>query len=477
MSSYKSKLLVVSLSLIGQKEFRVFMLCTFCGTDNRPENKFCGMCGVRLERRKADRRLNQRDVSLKCTSCGNVNEPGYKFCGICGTRIERRMGERRGAEAVPQRVSAAMPGGAVSAVARRQEAAVATMPGLSRREIPQYMPSSPAPALRTETIREPIRETVREPEVREQVVREQVVREPAREPAISGPSFLGLGSDPGPEGEGDYLLEEEPSSHGGLRAFILLLIVAAIAALIYMQWRSSNSGTPRQPNPQPASVPQPAGKNTAPANGSAPQDAQAAAPGNANPSDQNKAAQDPKASTAATDSALGPSTALAATKDPADSTSEKSLKEDVKASSAPAEADDASDSADDSADPPDTPKASATKASASASKAAKAPESVPRKPSAALLRAQQYLQGRGVPQSCEQGLIYLRAAAQKNEPDAAVQMGALYASGHCVAQDHVMAYRWFNSAHELEPANPWIQKDMSRMLSQMSPQERRQVGY
>ena len=101
----------------------------------------------------------------------------------------------------------------------------------------------------------------------------------------------------------------------------------------------------------------------------------------------------------------------------------------------------------------------------------------PVRPSATLVRAQQFLQGRGVPQNCEQGLVYLRAAAQKNEPAAAVQMGALYSAGHCVKQDRVMAYRWFNSAHELQPANQWIQKSMDQLWAQMNEQERRLSGY
>jgi TPR repeat protein len=99
------------------------------------------------------------------------------------------------------------------------------------------------------------------------------------------------------------------------------------------------------------------------------------------------------------------------------------------------------------------------------------------KPSSTLQRAQQFLQGKGVQQNCEQGLIYLRAAAQKNEPAAAVQMGALYAAGHCVQQDKVMAYRWFNAAHELQPANQWIQRNLNQLWSEMSDQEHRLAAY
>src|SRR5215467_11795601 len=72
------------------------MICTFCGTENRPGNRFCGMCGVRLERRKAERRAGENG-SKKCPSCAFENEPGHRFCGICGIRIDRRAHERRGA--------------------------------------------------------------------------------------------------------------------------------------------------------------------------------------------------------------------------------------------------------------------------------------------------------------------------------------------------------------------------------------------
>jgi TPR repeat protein len=94
-----------------------------------------------------------------------------------------------------------------------------------------------------------------------------------------------------------------------------------------------------------------------------------------------------------------------------------------------------------------------------------------------LVKAQQYLQGSGgVRQNCEQGLIYLRAAAQKNDPEAAVQMGALYASGHCVQRDPVMAWRWFNSAREQEPSNQFIKANMDRLWAGMTEHERRQAA-
>src|SRR5262249_2201012 len=101
----------------------------------------------------------------------------------------------------------------------------------------------------------------------------------------------------------------------------------------------------------------------------------------------------------------------------------------------------------------------------------------PAKPSLELVRAQQFRQGRGgVSQNCEQCLQYLKAAAQKNEPAAAIQMSTLYATGHCVQQDRVMAYRWLNSAHELTPSNSSIQTSMDVLWGQMTSQERRQAS-
>src|SRR5262249_26204965 len=82
------------------------MQCTFCGTENRAEYKFCGMCGVRLERRHGERRVKPSGASTKC-ACGFVNEPGFKFCGMCGTRIDRRMQDRRSASSEGRAVAIA----------------------------------------------------------------------------------------------------------------------------------------------------------------------------------------------------------------------------------------------------------------------------------------------------------------------------------------------------------------------------------
>jgi predicted ATPase/class 3 adenylate cyclase len=50
------------------------MRCASCGTENRPERKFCSQCGTLL--------------ALACTACGASNDPGDRFCGECGAALE-----------------------------------------------------------------------------------------------------------------------------------------------------------------------------------------------------------------------------------------------------------------------------------------------------------------------------------------------------------------------------------------------------
>jgi class 3 adenylate cyclase/tetratricopeptide (TPR) repeat protein len=50
------------------------MNCSVCGTDNRPDAKYCGECGSAL--------------APSCATCGTANEPGRKFCYQCGARLD-----------------------------------------------------------------------------------------------------------------------------------------------------------------------------------------------------------------------------------------------------------------------------------------------------------------------------------------------------------------------------------------------------
>jgi cytoskeletal protein RodZ len=282
----------------------------------------------------------------------------------------------------------------------------------------------------------------------------------AERTGIQGPSFLGLSDEP--EDDTSYLLEDENSSRSGLRKLVLLVILAAIIGLIFVQYRSSLRANPKaEPSHSSPQGQNPAGPATA-ATQQQTQSALSSAPA--------RPVTPPNAEAVAQE--LGPP-APESGNDPAPRTA-------ATREGPPAALDPASVSEESPSDPPDVAEkhdAPAAAEKAAAEKALDAPVPAEQKPSTMLVRAQQFLRGRGVEQNCEQGLLYLRAAAQKNEPAAAVQMGALYASGHCVHQDRVMAYRWFNSAHELEPANQWILRNMDLLWGQMTEQERRLAGY
>ena len=409
------------------------MLCTFCGTENRPEYKFCGSCGVRLERRQMERRTNKSGVSTKCESCGHVNEPGMKFCGMCGTRVERRMAERRGASDEARAAAIANAQLPSPEVAGRKTTRVVVPAAAVEEAAPVSLPRRGEPAIfRNESGR-----------------KDAVSSESGNGGHISGPSFLGLNAQPGNNGDVEYLLEDEPSG-GGLRKLILLLILAAIAGLVFVQWRSSFKANPK---PAPAKV-EPSTPAPGPQGSNAP-----ASPG---------VQGDPYSGATKT-----AATGTAAMNDGAAATDANVPKAqptalETEGTSPNATTDDTTDKKPPPADE------SLPKTDTKSLEEAKLPDY---KPSAALVRAQQYIRGSGVQQNCEQGLLYLKAATDKSDPGAAIQMAALYSSGLCVKQDRVMAYRWFNSAHELQPANMWIQKNMDKLWAQMSSQERRLAGY
>lgn len=399
------------------------MLCTFCGTENRPENKFCGMCGVRLERRKEQRRGTQSSMTAKCASCGHVNDLGTKFCGMCGIRVDRRAAERR----------MAVPAGPRAAAIANVQLPTPEVAGWSSSVGTQVDPLAP-----------PAADELEARNAAATIFRSQPSpTTPPPKTTISGPSFLGLGNDPADDNS-NYLLDDEGSS-GSIGKIVLFVVLIIVGGLGYMGWRSgfftsiqaSSARTKSVSPPAPASLPNPSPSPADQASGASPV---------------------PDLVPPATDKSSVPPLPGDSRDDPAQANNAGTQQ----ASAASAE----------NSSQPD-PAAAADKPKAQKEIAPPAR----RKPSAALIQAQNYLQGRGgVHQDCEQGLIYLKAATEKNDPAAAVQMGALYASGHCVQMDRVMAYRWFNSAHELDPANPWIQTNMDQLWAQMSSQERKQTA-
>jgi hypothetical protein len=412
------------------------MLCTFCGTDNSPENKFCGMCGVRLERRKIERRVRHGTASSKCASCGHVCEAGTTFCGMCGARIERRIAERRTNEE------------RANAIANVQ---------LPSPEVPEKANAAPPPSVEdipNEAVPEeppavapPANVSSRPPAAIFRSTSPATRPAPAEQPAISGPSFLGLSE---PAGDGEYLLQEEKSSGTLVRTFVFLVLLAVVAGLVFLGWRSGLRASLRgleRAKPVPA----------------------AASPEDTKPKAEASPTPDVASTSSVTEANPAPPAAAASDKSP--EVQPDSAKPAVTATPEPA----AESSKADSTNSDDTSSRAAKNA---AMKEKARQEAASLKPSAALLRAQDYLQGRnGVRQDCDQGLAYLRAAVQRSEPAAAMQMGELYANGRCVQQDRVMAYRWMNSAREKAPGNPTIQATVDQLWGRMTPQERQEAGH
>jgi hypothetical protein len=47
--------------------------CSSCGSENRPDRKFCLRCG--------------QGLAARCPECGAANEPDAGFCGECGAGL------------------------------------------------------------------------------------------------------------------------------------------------------------------------------------------------------------------------------------------------------------------------------------------------------------------------------------------------------------------------------------------------------
>jgi TPR repeat protein len=89
--------------------------------------------------------------------------------------------------------------------------------------------------------------------------------------------------------------------------------------------------------------------------------------------------------------------------------------------------------------------------------------------------AQKYIHGHGVRADCVTGMAYLRQAMKRPNYAAASQMGALYATGTCVPLDRVEAYRYFSSAMQMAPSNPYLGQERDKLYGQMTSAERRQA--
>jgi hypothetical protein len=85
---------------------------------------------------------------------------------------------------------------------------------------------------------------------------------------------------------------------------------------------------------------------------------------------------------------------------------------------------------------------------------------------------EKYLYGTDVPQDCARAQRDLSMAARANNAKAQSVLGAMYSTGHCVGRDLPLAYHWFARASQQEPNNAKIDQDLRVIWSQMTLSER-----
>jgi len=330
---------------------------------------------------------------------------------------------------------------------------------------------------------------------------------------IGGPSFLGLSDGPQnwAEAVGVERGEYAPRNYHW-RAWFAVLVVAGLGALGYLQWRSQVNQTYNGPvevirtklrGLRQSAMSQIAGDSSANNNDNAKPDMQvqeqpkgqapqqtvepgavgagqessaqpqqpamsAQATGQSATAQPNPATTPPKADAGQT-SATNPPAAKSA-KTPADNSAAGS------AAKLPAQrAANANSDLDSAAKPVPGADEMAKARNASDSAAAAAwlwKATAKGNPDAPVELANMYIQGDGVPRSCEQAMVLLKTASEKENAHARSRLASMYANGTCVPRNRVEAYRWLSSALAANPGSQWAQQNRDLIWEQMNPEER-----
>lgn len=422
----------------------------------------------------------EQESILICTQCGHINPASNKFCGNCGNGLVSLH------DSPPMQV-----------VDNRKvvDSRVESMPDITA-------PPAPAP------------EPVRRPQIVTREVQPAAVTETFVEPApapryepvssISGPSFLGLGSDP--TATADYLLTETEERKP--RTFRVLMILAIIALIIVgaLEWRAIQRMVKEQgarlegtapSNPTQGQPPASSSDATAPPQQPGAVDMQVGSQAGSATADSNLQQQHPLVDM----DSLSKQTVPAASQPSATGTS-KPAEQDIPAqNAAPTQSTPAPKT-----DQPATPRANQTAPEGAASQAS-APNKTskakvepasetkksiaPPKPSKAVqepakekldpakdpnvVKGEKYLYGRGVPQSCSVARSLFQEAANNQNPSAMAHLGAMYATGQCVSANKTMAYMWFSKAYDANPKDAWLEKNLTMLWRDMSQSERQAV--
>lgn len=384
-----------------------------------------------------------------CRNCGHQNPEQYGFCGMCGNKLAPPM-------------------------AADPKSVVEKFPLTWERAVPETPPEVTKAADTADTPPQP-----------EKLEPEAPVEEPARrndkwwvdeeqsEPTGGGDglSILGLSrTDSGEAGGHSYLFEEEPPSHKRMWAFLLVALV--LGGVLYAKWHVLAPG-PSHSRPQPQAAqdtkndPPSATATSAPATTPAGSDA-ASQPAVTSESK-------PEQSQAAQPTQQGPPQA--------DQQSSTAGKPDDSPKPTPARA--SAKRADEPASKPSGAKSTAAKNKRAGRESAKVtvkPAAVEAEPAPQgnagvelVNSGEKYLYARGVARNCGQAVTYFNAAAAQQNPQAFSHLGAMYATGQCVAMDRAVAYGWFRRAYAKEPGNRYFERNLTMLWREMTPAERRRA--
>jgi len=433
------------------------VLCKSCGTQNPEANRFCGMCGALLDRRAAARRIadRRRSAGDNVVRIGGgapdlaPEQPALPRSNELPARGDARGGEQPSPagyaeisrvldsemhDAEPPETSRSRPSGDVQADAEMRAA----------RETFAHDDPVPPPAQRDTTAR-----------------------------GVYGPSFLGLDEPT----DSAYLFDDEEPRRSA-RGWLLLILLLALGGFAYMQWRSGdpNTMTARaigmirqrmQSAPPPQATEPTAGRTDAsasesgaatppakdekPASDSAPIEEHSAEHGAA------PAGQPPQRGAEKGKGAEAQQKETPPSRSPADKSPEEKSKPKPEAAARSEER-------------------GAAEEEAATSKARGGPAEAGTSVEDELVaRGQNYLYGKGVRRNCDQALMLLKAAASHGNPKASSQLGAMYATGNCVALDRPTAYRWFSAAANAEPGNIYVERNRTMIWREMSADERQRA--
>ena len=445
------------------------MICPKCGHDNPAMNRFCGMCGAQLERRRVAGEAKPATPASTSSILGVATheppamaKPEPPKTEIAKTEVpppkppeaprpvardKEVLMQPRVEERAPQRVEPARP-------------PVTKEPSIVYGTRSPEPPRTTQPPSRSSLAEKPAFVYDKQPFVYDKPAKQErpraFVYDGDRPSSLSGPSFLGLGSN---------YAEEEPRR--GWRAFAFLLAVAVIAGLIGLQWHRNGWQMPEAAGPawqkikayfagQQNNGPNTGATVTPAANTPPPADA-TPAPG--------------KAGDITSDGKMPPNVNAAS---PSNATTPVAPTTKDQATSPQNNDDTANDNPSQPANPPQ--KISATRPQNPLRKQNAAPEETASQSDweAPVALADNYINAK--PQDCNRALQILNYAAEHGNPRAGVKLGGLYTAGVCVPQDNVMAYAWLTRALKLDPNNHRVQAARMVVWNQMSSEEQHRAG-